>query len=304
MHMFRDTPQVSIGMPVYNSERHLRQALDSLLAQDYTHLEIVISDNASTDGTQEICQQYAAKDHRIHYYRNETNMGMSWNMNRVFGLARGKYFKWAGSHDFIGRSFVSRCVQELNNHENVVLAYTLVQAVDSNGHPIRDSSPEILDTKGLPDYARVYAVISKIGNYADLYYGLYRSSALRQCRPIRAFMGNDQVLLMELSILGGIALVPDFLFYRRYFGPLLTDRQRIVTDLVRMNPQLKGRRAVRPIWELGRESVAGALRIGPLSSRLRVAPVAAYAFYRRWRRQLKSELRNPYSLRRQAEPNY
>ncbi|MEM4134638.1 MAG: glycosyltransferase, partial [Candidatus Micrarchaeia archaeon] len=79
-------PLVSIGMPVYNGERFIRQALDSLLAQDYENFELIISDNASEDKTPEICLEYAARDKRIRYYRNEKNMGAAWNFKRVFDL--------------------------------------------------------------------------------------------------------------------------------------------------------------------------------------------------------------------------
>ena len=245
-----------------------------------------------------------SKDKRIRYYRNERNMGMSWNMNQLLTLAQGKYFKWAGSHDFVAPSFVSKCLEALNANPNAVLAYPLVQAVNGNGEPIKDIVAEILDTADLPDYARVFILITKIRNYASIYYGLSRTSALRRCRPTRAFMGNDQALLMELSILGSIVVVPEVLLFRRYFGRVLADRDRIVTDLVRMNPELMGRRAVRPIWELGRESIAGVLHVASLSRQLRIAPVVAYAFYSRWHRQLKDELWHPYSLRQFAEPNY
>lgn len=68
-------PLISIGLPVYNGERHIRQALDSLLAQNYGDFELIISDNASTDETQQICLEYAARDERIRYYRNERDMG-------------------------------------------------------------------------------------------------------------------------------------------------------------------------------------------------------------------------------------
>ena len=82
--MTDNKPLVSIGMPVYNSEQHIRQALDSVLAQDYEHFELIISDNASTDRTREVCLEYAARDKRIRYYQNERNMGIAWNQNRVF----------------------------------------------------------------------------------------------------------------------------------------------------------------------------------------------------------------------------
>lgn len=91
--MNRKQPQVSIGMPVYNGEQFLKDALDSILAQTFDNFELIISDNTSTDNTQEICKAYSAKDQRICYYRNEKNLGAAWNFNRVFELARGEYFK-------------------------------------------------------------------------------------------------------------------------------------------------------------------------------------------------------------------
>ena len=86
--------RVSIGLPVYNGEKYLEQALISILSQTYTDFELIISDNASTDRTQAICREYAAKDPRIRYYCNEENLGAAPNHNRVFELASGEYFKW------------------------------------------------------------------------------------------------------------------------------------------------------------------------------------------------------------------
>src|ERR1035438_9843576 len=92
-------PRVSIGLPVYNGENYLDPALNSILRQDYSDLELIISDNASTDATGNICREYAAKDPRIRYYRNETNIGASANFNCLVKLARGEYFKWAAHDD-------------------------------------------------------------------------------------------------------------------------------------------------------------------------------------------------------------
>src|SRR5690242_8968780 len=104
------TPKVTVGMPVYNGERYMRFALDSLLAQDFQDFEIVISDNASTDRTSEICAEYAARDSRVRYHRNATNIGASPNYNRTFELARGQYFKWCAHDDVCLPSFLSKCV--------------------------------------------------------------------------------------------------------------------------------------------------------------------------------------------------
>src|SRR5215211_4893186 len=92
-------PQVSIGLPVYNGERYLALCLDSMLAQSFKEFEIVISDNASTDQTAEICRSYQNKDRRIRYFRNEQNAGAAWNHNRVFELSSAPLLKWAACDD-------------------------------------------------------------------------------------------------------------------------------------------------------------------------------------------------------------
>ena len=105
------TPRVSIGLPVYNGEKYLRAALDCILRQDYADFELVICDNASSDGTEAICREYAARDGRIRYTRNETNIGASGNYKRVFELSRAEFFKWASHDDTFHPSLVRRCME-------------------------------------------------------------------------------------------------------------------------------------------------------------------------------------------------
>jgi glycosyltransferase involved in cell wall biosynthesis len=83
-------PTVSFGVPVYNGHRHLRETLDSLLAQTYSDFELIISDNASTDATPDICQEYASRDSRIQYHRQTENVGAPENWNFVARKARGR----------------------------------------------------------------------------------------------------------------------------------------------------------------------------------------------------------------------
>src|ERR1700753_3521498 len=113
-------PRVSLGMPVYNGEKYLEAALDSLLAQTFTSFELIVCDNASTDGTQAICERYAARDSRIRYERNERNMGASWNFNPVYSLARAPYFKQAAHDDLCEPEFLERCVAVLDRDPDVV----------------------------------------------------------------------------------------------------------------------------------------------------------------------------------------
>ena len=101
-----NAPLVSIGLPVFNGEKHIQQALDSLLAQSYDNFELNISDNASTDGTEEICRLYAAKDHRVHYYRQPRNVGLMGNWRCVLQLASGEYFMWAQHDDCWSMNYI------------------------------------------------------------------------------------------------------------------------------------------------------------------------------------------------------
>jgi glycosyltransferase involved in cell wall biosynthesis len=126
-------PLVSIGLPVYNGAKYLKLALDSLLAQSYTNFEVIISDNASTDGTQQICKEYAAKDNRIHYYRNEKNTEAPVNFNRVFNLSSGKYFKWAADDDTQAPDYLRKCVQTLEGDDSVALCHSKTIRIKENG---------------------------------------------------------------------------------------------------------------------------------------------------------------------------
>src|SRR5690606_4946715 len=110
----------SIGLPVYNAQAYLAHALDSLLGQTYRDFELVISDNASTDRTEAICRDYAARDARVRYVRQAENQGANWNFNEVFRLARGELFKWAASDDLCEPTLMEKCVAVLDARPDVM----------------------------------------------------------------------------------------------------------------------------------------------------------------------------------------
>ena len=116
-------PLVSIGMPVYNGENFVKGALDSILAQTFQDFELIISDNASTDKTKEICQKYAAKDQRITLLCNEKNVGAAKNYNRTFYASSGKYFMWLAHDDLIATEYLERCVEILEQNPSIVLCH-------------------------------------------------------------------------------------------------------------------------------------------------------------------------------------
>jgi glycosyltransferase involved in cell wall biosynthesis len=133
-------PRVEVGLPVRNGERFLARQLESLLAQDFRDFEVIISDNASTDATEEICRRYAERDARIRYYRSDIDRGLAWNWNRTFELSRAPYFKWAAHDDEHDPSFLSRCVAVLDADESVVCCHSASVDIDEDG-AVRRSWP-------------------------------------------------------------------------------------------------------------------------------------------------------------------
>ena len=133
--MTDNKPQLTIGLPVYNGQNYVRQAIESILVQTYRDFELIISDNASTDKTPEICREYL-KDPRVRYYRSKRNNGGAWNWNRVFELSSGVYFKWAAHDDTMSPEFVERCIRELEKDPTIILCHSKDAIIDENSKVI------------------------------------------------------------------------------------------------------------------------------------------------------------------------
>jgi glycosyltransferase involved in cell wall biosynthesis len=205
-------PLVSIGVPVYNAERHLAEALDSLLAQDYEPLEIVISDNASTDGTEAICRDYAGRDRRVAYHRAPENQGAVWNFNQVFALSHGHYFMWAAHDDCRAPRYVGSCVTALEQRPDAVMCCTEVAFIDDQGRPVLPWT-----TMVRPVGASTRARVSAIGRsrfWLDVY-GLIRADALRRSTLARPVWGFDVSIQLQLCLAGPVLFVPEPLFLYR-----------------------------------------------------------------------------------------
>ena len=207
------TPTVSIGMPVYNGEQFLRLSLDALQAQDFEDFELVISDNASTDATPDICAEYAARDPRIRYSANEANIGAIRNFERVRDLCAGKYFMWASCHDLWEPTFVSTCVDVMERHPSVVVCYPVADWIDL-ANQRSEVIPCTLETRGLDLASRVQVVLWGL-QYCYPIYGLIRGDAARQLTLDRLIVGPDMLALFELSLLGDFAMVPETLLHIR-----------------------------------------------------------------------------------------
>lgn len=207
------TPPVSIGVPVYNGERFLALALDGLLAQTYPDFELIISDNGSTDGTAEICRDYAARDRRIRYHRAAENRGLAWNYRRVFELSNGRYFKWAAADDVCAPEFVDRCLGALEGDPTGVLAYSKTRFLDAGGRLI-DTTDKGWDLRSPQAHERLRYVI-RAGHWVNSIFGLIRADALARTRLVASYPGGDYRLLGELAVIGKFFEVPDHLFFRR-----------------------------------------------------------------------------------------
>jgi len=209
-------PGVSVGLPVRNGEAFLAQTLESLLTQDHDDLEIVISDNASTDATEDICRDAARGDSRVQFHRSDENRGAAWNYNRVLELARFPFFKWAAADDVCRPTFLTRCLEQLvEDGEGVVVSYPETTLVDIDGAdmgPIDDSDLAVADD----DPARRLDQLLRNRFEWHPVFGVMRTDVLRTTRGIGVFPMADVVLLAEMALRGRFRQVPERLFLRRY----------------------------------------------------------------------------------------
>jgi glycosyltransferase involved in cell wall biosynthesis len=205
-------PTLSIGLPVYNGERFLDQALDALLAQTFTDFELIISDNASTDGTEAICRRYAAQDPRIRYVRQPVNLGCAPNHNVLVPLARGRYFKWASDDDLYAPELVRLCIQALEDHPEVVLAHSWDALVDEKGEIIL-KLPYALDTSNPRPAKRLRSLLRTPGG--NDFYGVIPLHVLRRVGPLHSYYNSDRTFMARLVLEGPFHQVPETLYFRR-----------------------------------------------------------------------------------------
>lgn len=223
--------KVAIGLPVYNGANYLAAALDSIVAQSFGDFDLLISDNASTDETEEICRAYARRDQRIRYIRQPQNVGAAANYNLLAQMGESPYFKWAAHDDLLAPGFLAECVEALDSDPTIVLASPASTLIDEAGAPLPYSAERggMIDSMGvcwpvLPEKndgltardptVRFKAVMLKMVMCVEIF-GLMRRSALLRTSLQGPFGGADKVLLAEMSLLGRFWLGEEPLFLRR-----------------------------------------------------------------------------------------
>ncbi len=237
-------PLVSIGMPVFNGEKYVAQAIESILTQSFADFELIICDNASTDATGDICAGFAARDKRIRFVRNPRNVGAGPNFDRCFHLARGTYFHWAAHDDMLAADYLARAVAALESNPDAVLCVGGIVEIDAAGEVLRRYATG-LDDMAAPDAARRFGCVIHSHHQCEDFFGLYRRQALLGSGLIGTFSGSDRVLLAEIALRGPWVRLPDHLFLHREHGEratralLLVDRAAAVRWLA---PQARPRR--------------------------------------------------------------
>lgn len=208
---------------MYNGTNYLAEAVDSILEQSYDDFELIILDNASTDRTAQICQDYAALDGRIHYHRNPTNIGAGPNFDKAFRLSSGgEYFKWMAHDDVLSPTFLDKCVSALDEDPDAILCQSLVALIDSKGNMRDVYDPKLTGTWSTRASDRFAAVVLQGHMGADCF-GVIRRTALEGSRLMGNYSGSDQVLLAVLALRGRYIQIREPLFQNRSYPQRYSD---------------------------------------------------------------------------------
>ncbi len=223
--------RVTVGLPVYNGSNYLGTAIESILGQTFSDFDLIISDNASTDATEQICREYANQDRRVRYVRQNTNLGAAGNHNVLVRMSETPYFKWAAHDDVLAPGFLATCVEALDQNPAAVLASPASCYIDEKGLVLPYSAERggVVDRAGvcwprLPEEndnlmacdpaVRFEAVMLNTVMCVEIF-GLMRRTALLRTSLQGPFSGADKVVLAQMSLMGPFWLGKERLFYRR-----------------------------------------------------------------------------------------
>jgi glycosyltransferase involved in cell wall biosynthesis len=261
---------VSVGLPVYNGARYLREAVDSILAQDYADFELIISDNCSEDETEAICREYAARDPRVRYYRAERNMGPAWNFLRVYQLARGEFFMWAAHDDRRAPRCLSLCVAALRESPRALMCCMGSRMIDAEGRDITDAVPfKGRHPTGASARERMRG-LARATAWLDVY-ALFRTPVIAETRLGKTNApGGDILFTAEVCMRGEVVAVAEPLLEYRFF-------QTKTPEEMAESQGLRGEDAeVSWLWFVS--DLLECVRLAPLPRLERLSVGAAVAF--------------------------
>ena len=282
-------PRVSVALPVRNGRRYIAEAVDSVLGQTLSNLELIIFDNASTDGTDDICRRYAERDSRVRYYRSEVNRGAAWNYNRVAQLARAEYFKWMAHDDVISPRFLERCAAVLDEDPIAVACCARTIDIDEGGCFTRARNFNLNCSDGKP-HRRFHDLIC-INHSCFLVFAVVRLSVLRQTAMVGPYVSSDRVLLAELALHGRLREADGCLLMHREHPLRSTRAIPVLQERIAWFDPAKAGRLTFPNWRLLKEYAACIRRAGlPAPEQ-----ILCYGQLLPWLRQNGRALRNDLS---------
>lgn len=274
------TPRVTVGVPVYNGERYLESALLALRAQSLSDLEVVISDNASTDRSLDVVRDVVGHDPRFRLLTSPVNRGLARNFNRTLEAARAPYFMWNAADDVALPDHLRRCTDALAADPGAVVAFSRVRWIDSDGRGVgvEDDRHALIATT---------SAVRRVDQFLDFglyeaigYGGVLRTAELRAMGGLGDYFGSDNVLGIQMALRGTWVQVPEVLFEaRRHDAQLSKDQGKDVVDQVRAYRPEWSRPVAFPQWYVSARMYRAALA-GPGSPWERAAAAGAVA--RRW----------------------
>lgn len=255
------SPEITVGVPVYNGRRYLGAAIEAILSQTFAGFELLIADNDSSDGSLEIAREWEARDSRITVMPSATNLGAAPNFNRLFAAARGKYFKWAACDDLIEPAFLQVCHEALEQDPAAVLTYTDTLDIDAEGGvlgPIYDSKLEM--RVSCPDPVPRFRDLILCDHSCTSIFGLIRRDALRNSGLIGSYAGSDRVLLAQLALRGPFIRVREPLMLHREHPDRSTRAIPHLRDRAAWFDSSLSKARTFPHWRILREYAATVLR--------------------------------------------
>lgn len=233
-------PKLTVGVPIRNNERWIGRAIDSVLGQTFGDLELVISDNASTDRTVEICADYAERDPRVRFVQNEQDIGILRNYNRLVALGRGEYFRWLGSDDWLEPEYAAECVAALDANPRCIGVTTYQPHLDDAGNLFYREyrGPRVESDLPHKRFARMLWFLQQEHWLMDPNFSMYRRDVLASTQLLRMMARADRILAAELSLLGPYCHVPRALSNRRRSSETVADvdRKSQVPNLPKFDP--------------------------------------------------------------------
>ena len=210
-------PLVSICIPVFNEEKYIERTITNVLSQTYDNFEVVISDNASTDQTENICRQLAKENSRVKYFRSPHKCSQNENFNRVFKLSKGQFTLWLGGHDWLDTHYIEQCIAKFDENPEFVLVTTYKKHIDDDGvEYYKEYKGTMLNLKSpCKRFSRMLWFLTSDYLYIGPVCSMMRRSVLEKTGLIKTILYADFILALEMSLMGPWGHVPKCLHYRK-----------------------------------------------------------------------------------------